>query len=290
MVKFNIQTVDRNEDFRKNNANVILPTESNIYKQFYSIKEKIPTSGYNEMYKYAKDNLVYILKNAIDKNPNALSIIIDKDFLIGMNMCELGELNRDNTIKYNRIFRAYVKNRDDEKIYSPEIENLMRDNAIKINNRLYMIFVGLGLPEQHAIWLAVNRYSSTEERRNVRRLTREMQHIDKSIMTEQMIVDIYSKTFSDQLTNLFCSVMTDKFTRFIDENEEYVYSTVSNALLDILEQMSYADIESILVSYIKELNASGISGRFYLNSINSMDWPRITRVIDKLDSMGYDFL
>lgn len=290
MVKFNIQTVDRNEDFRKNNANVILPTESNIYKQFYSIKEKIPTSGYNEMYKYAKDNLIYILKNAIDKNPNALSIIIDKDFLIGMNMCELGELNRDNTIKYNRIFRAYVKNRDDEKIYSPEIENLMRDNAIKINNRLYMIFVGLGLPEQHAIWLAVNRYSSTEERRNVRRLTREMQHIDKSIMTEQMIVDIYSKTFSDQLTNLFCSVMTDKFTRFIDENEEYVYSTVSNALLDILEQMSYADIESILVSYIKELNASGISGRFYLNSINSMDWPRITRVIDKLDSMGYDFL
>lgn len=290
MVKFNIQTVDRNEDFRKNNANVILPTESNIYKQFYSIKEKIPTSGYNEMYKYAKDNLVYILKNAIDKNPNALSIIIDKDFLIGMNMCELGELNRDNTIKYNRIFRAYVKNRDDEKIYSPEIENLMRDNAIKINNRLYMIFVGLGLPEHHAIWLAVNRYSSTEERRNVRRLTREMQHIDKSIMTEQMIVDIYSKTFSDQLTNLFCSVMTDKFTRFIDENEEYVYSTVSNALLDILEQMSYADIESILVSYIKELNASGISGRFYLNSINSMDWPRITRVIDKLDSMGYDFL
>ena len=285
MVKFNIQTVDRNDDLKKT-ANVILPTESNTYKQFYAIKEKVPTVGYNEMYKYAKDNLVFILKNAIDKNPEALQIIIDKDFLIGMEMCELEELNRDNTIKYNRIFRAYVKNENS----SPDIIHVMECNAKKINKRLYMILLGLGLTEKDAIWLAVNRYSSTEERRNVRRLTREMQHIDKSIMTEQMIVDIYSKTFSDQLTNLFCSVMTDRFTKFIDENEEYVYSTVSNALLDILEQMPYADIESILVAYINELNASGLTGRFYLNSINSIDWPRINRVIDKLDSMGYDFL
>ena len=287
-VKFNISTSTTDHSLQKP-ANVVLPTETNRIRKFYQIKERVSNNGYNELYEYAKDNLKYILSLAIDKKPEALNIIIDRDFLIAMNMCNLEDLSRDYIIKFNRIYRSYIKN-DKAPIYSKEIADLLSDNAIKINKRLYTIISGLGIPKDIALWLVVNRSSSTEERRNIRRLTREMQHVDKSIMTEQMIVDIYSKTFSDQLTNLFCSVMTDKFDTFINENEEYVYSTVSNALLDILEQMPYDDIESILIAYINELNSSGISGRFYLNSINSIDWPRINRVLEKLDSIGYDFI
>ena len=54
--------------------------------------------------------------------------------------------------------------------------------------------------------------------------------------------------------------------------------------------MSYADIEDILRVYIRELDTSGITGRFKLNSINNEDYYRINMVLEKLDSEGVEFI
>ena len=286
-VELNIGPTIKSKEFRP--ATIVLPTESNILNQFYEIKERVKYKGYQEMSAYVKANLHDLLNMAIDKKPKALQIIVDKDFLIAMDSCDI-ELNKDYTIKFNRIYRSYMMNPESNPLYNKEIESLLYTNAKKINKRLILILIGLGLPEEIATRLIVNRYSSTDERRNIRRMTREMQHCDKSIMTEQMIVNIYSKTCSTQLTDLFCTVMEDRFETFIDENENYVYSTVSNALLDILSTMSYSDIEDILRTYIRELETSGITGRFKLNSINNEDYYRINMVLEKLDSEGVEFI
>lgn len=286
-IKFHLGPTINSPD-RKNTT--IIPTDSSRIKQFYSIKENIPKFGNNEMLEYVKHNIKNILRLAIDKKPEALNIIIDKDFLEAMDSSDI-ELDIDYQIKFNRICRSYIRNiMSDNPNCSREIADLLMNNAYKINKSLSKILKGLGLDEYVATWLSVNRYSSTEDRRNARRLTREIQHYPESIMTEQMIINIYSKTFSDQFTNLFCSVMTDRFETFLDDNEKNVYSTVNLALLDILEQMSYSDIEDILRSYIDELNRFKIRGRFGLLSINSADYCRINNVLEKLDSLGIEFV
>ena len=288
-VTFKLKATLKEEEPEKITLGNKLPTESNKLERYYEIRSNINYKGYQEMIEYVKGNIQKILDMAINKNSKALQIVIDKDFLIGLDMANI-ELNKDYIIKFNRIYRSYVKDPSSNIVYNQEIADLLYKNATKINNRMILILMGLGLKEDTATWLVVNRYSSTDERRNIRRMTREIQHFNRNIMTEQMIINIYSKTCSDQLTDLFCTVMEDRFETFINDEENYIYSTVSNALLAILNTMSYSDIEDILMTYINELNKSGITGRFKLNSINDEDYHRINMVLEKLDSMGVEFI
>ena len=99
--------------------------------------------------------------------------------------------------------------------------------------------------------------------------------MDPDIMTEQMIVNVFSKTFSDQLTNLFISIMTDRFDAFDDDNEKYVYSAVSNAILDILNTMDIDEIKDIVFEYENELKRSGVKGRFSMLAISPGEYPEI---------------
>ena len=80
--------------------------------------------------------------------------------------------------------------------------------------------------------------------------------------------------------------MTDRFDSFESKEESYVYSTVSNAILDILNTMDEEEIKDILMDYEYELRNSGVTGRFSLRSINSGDYRLICEKIDELESMG----
>jgi hypothetical protein len=171
-------------------------------------------------------------------------------------------------------------------IYNEKSASLLKSVIYSLNKDIIESLKETGISEDYALSITVNRFSSTEERRNIRRTVRTMQHIDQHIMTEQRVVDIFAKLFSDQLTNLFCSIMTDRFDDFDDYNEEYVYSTVSNALLDILNTMEVDEIKDIIMEYISELEKSGSIGRFRLNSINPIDYGNITSAIEEIEKMG----
>ena len=103
-VELNIGPTIKSKEFRP--ATIVLPTESNILNQFYKIKERVKYKGYQELCAYVKSNLHDLLNMAIDKKPKALQIIVDKDFLIAMDSCDI-ELNKDYTIKFNRIYRKH---------------------------------------------------------------------------------------------------------------------------------------------------------------------------------------
>ena len=216
-----------------------------IYDRFSEVKGRIVYDGYNKMIEYVQQNILTLLSSAVDKKPKALRTITDKDFLVALDMSGIA-LDREYTNRFNRVYRAYVINPANNVLYNEENACLLGKIAIRMNREMINNLMSLGLSESYALWIAVNRNSSTDERRNIRRMVRAMQHMDPDIMTEQMIVNVFSKTFSDQLTNLFISIMTDRFDAFDDDNEKYVYSAVSNAILDILNTMDIDEIKDII--------------------------------------------
>ena len=264
---------------------VVADNESILYDAFHVLKNEISTTGYSEMIQYVTRNFSRILTLATSKKSKSLRIISDKDFLIALDLSRV-QFSRNDISKFNRIYRAYTINPEKNVIYSQESADIFYRIAFRINKKMVQIIMNLGIPEKDAIWLIVNRYSAFDERRNIKRMVRAIQHMDPKIVTEQMIVDIFSKTFNDQFENLFIAVMTDRFDSFDDKNEQYVYSTVSNAVLDILDTMDEDEIRDILINYENELSQSGTSGRFSLKTINSGDYPNICEIIKELYQMG----
>ena len=269
-----------------NSRETLLTPEEITYNSFIDIKRRIPQIGYAEMCNFVVNNVTTLLSSAVDRKARPLQIITDEDFLIAMDMSNVS-LNREYTNRFNRVYRAYVNNPSKNVIYKSECAELLYKVALKLNKKMVNILSGLGLNESAALWIIVNRNSSTDERRNIRRMVRAMQHVEPNIMTEQMVVNIFSKTFNDQFCNLFISVMTDRFDSFESKEESYVYSTVSNAILDILNTMDEEEIKDILMEYGDELRKSGVTGRFSLKSINSGDYPIICEKIEELESMGF---
>lgn len=264
---------------------VVADNESILYDSFHVLKNEISTTGYSEMIQYVTRNFSRILTLATSKKSKSLRIISDKDFLIALDLSRV-QFSRNDISKFNRIYRAYTINPEKNVIYSQESADVFYRIAFRINKKMVQIIMNLGISEKDAIWLIVNRYSAFDERRNIKRMVRAIQHMDPKIVTEQMIVDIFSKTFNDQFENLFISVMTDRFDSFDDKNEQYVYSTVSNAVLDILDTMDEDEIRDILINYENELSQSGTYGRFSLKTINSGDYPNICEIIKELYQMG----
>lgn len=259
--------------------------EEILYSAFIVIKNRISKYGYSEMCDFVTNNVTELLSSAVGRSRTSLRMIADRDFLIAMDMANVS-LNREYTNRFNRVYRAYFTNPSKNVVYDEECAQLLYRLALKFNRKMVDILSGLGLSENAALWIVVNRYSSTDERQNIRRMVRAMQHVNPSVMTEQMVVDIFAKTFNDQFGNLFISVMTDRFDSFESKEESYVYSTVSNAILDILNTMDEEEIKDILMDYEYELRNSGVTGRFSLKSINSGDYRIICEKIDELESMG----
>ena len=256
-----------------------------IYDKFSEVKGRIVYDGYSKMIEYVQQNILTLLSSAVDKKPKALKTITDKDFLVALDMSGIA-LNREYTNRFNRVYRAYVINPANNVLYNEENACLLGKIALRMNMEMVNDLMQLGLSESYSLWIAVNRDSSTDERRNIRRMVRAMQHMDPEIMTEQMIVNVFAKTFSSQLTNLFISIMTDRFDAFDDENEKYVYSAVSNAILDILNTMDIDEIKDIILEYVNELQRSGVKGRFSLLAISSGEYPAICKVVDDIEAMN----
>ena len=256
------------------------------YQLFISIKNRISYNGYYEMGNYVLANITELLTSAVDKNPKSLKIITDKDFLISFNMiAEDLKLPKEYVNRFNRVYRAYMINPAKNAIFNQESADLMYKIALKLNKEIVNKIVNKDLVESNALWIVVNRYSSTDERRNIRRAVRAMQHIDRKIMDEDMIIKIFTILFKDQLTNLFCAIMTDRFDEFDDYNEQYVYSSVNIAILRILNTMDYDEIKDILLFYASELNESGTRGRFSLNSISPDDYRKIVDAKDEIEKV-----
>ena len=158
-------------------------------------------------------------------------------------------------------------------------------------NRQIISLLSAYVPAQLAQLLALSRYSSFKETKNIDRTNYVIYKYFKHT-TVQQIVDIYGVLFrTTRLSTVFRCIMYDTDVSTLDTEEQREnYGLVSTAILEIMEQgMTTPDIEIIIGSYIDDyLFNLGIVGkhpekRFSLWSINANDYPRINAVLQKLN-------
>lgn len=158
-----------------------------------------------------------------------------------------------------------------------------------VNREAINKLISIGLDENTASNLALCRYSSANEKTNIKRLNFAIYHRDPNLMTEQMVVWIYEKLF-DRISNLFQATMFEVYP--IEQQDEFgenfmeVYGTVGLAVLIILNNMTTENIRKVLMGYIEEWNCFGKPAvRFSLHSLSG-DFARITKVVEFLTNQG----
>lgn len=227
-----------------------------------------------------------VLLDEIDKKQyNGLSLFTNVKFLTAflqvIRAVRLTESQRRtiNKLCYDYLTWTHEKNNI--------VKNLLFNMSKVVNQDVLPGLLGLGLNEELADFLALSRFSSSKELINVKRVNFIIRTQPSELMTEQMIVNIYSKLFR-HVSPLFSGTILDVET-FTEEQEDasLVYSTISNAVLDILNTLTLEDIRKVLLSYnlTRQYNYQSKPVRFTMNALSD-DYARINIVIAALKEEG----
>ncbi len=263
----------------------VIQTNESVIEYFYSA---LNSGDINNLKEYVRTKVFDILSMCVnDKNPKALQIILNDAFLNQLYILiseGLIDLSKDDyKLMLNRICYDYSQ-LTDRNIF---IQNKMIDIVYHLNKSIVTMLQGFNLTKEQACLIAIARYSTAPQvRTNFKRVTREIQKMTVDVMTEQTIVNIYGKICNEPVSELFISIMQDSYDSFISDEQSYIYSTVSLAILDIIESLPTDHINKVLSAYLLE-KPSNKPPRFNLKSISVGDYPRINDVIDMLEVSGH---
>ena len=258
-----------------------------INKEFlrYQLNNSLDNIPDAELFNLVKETYPHILETIMDNNdaqyidafmnPKFLSVFIQ--VLSGVQL-DLLQRTCCNKLAYDYFT---LKNND------RYIKQLFYSLSKMVNRDIIPSLLSLGIPENLAIQIALARYSSTKETVNVKRVNFIITTSPKEIMTLQTIIWIYEKLF-DSFTPIFEGTMFDVY----DDEEEWVtddimeiYSTISLAVLEILNNMPSVNIRKVLISYtgdFETLHSKKLSSYRFSMSALSGDYERINNVVEAL--------
>ena len=190
-------------------------------------------------------------------------------------------INNDIVVACNRVIYDYFTLENADK----RIKQLYLTIAKIVNKNIINSLLSIGLDDDTASNLAICRHSSMNEKTNVKRLNFTIYFKDSEMMTEQKIVWIYEKMF-DRVSDLFQAIMFETYTpqqeEVFNHNFPENYSTVSLAILCILNNMRSVDIRRVLLGYHSEWEYKGKPRvRFSLHALSN-DYSRIINVVESL--------
>lgn len=234
-----------------------------------------------ELFEILRDSYEAILSDIfVDKNEYYLHLFTNSRFLSIMIqvISSINNISHTNRTYINKIVYDYLT-LDKKDQY---VKQLMYSLSKMVNKDILPRLLGLGLQEDLAIYLALARFSSQKEIVNVKRLNFVIMTAPIEVMTEQMIVYIYEKLF-DRVTPLFVGTMIDNCKQDMSAEMEEIYSTISLAILDILNTMPSNDIRKVLISYVGDYQAVYYkSGYRFSMQCLSNDYARINAVVEAL--------
>ncbi len=254
-----------------------------------AFKQSIPTINQMDEHSLSiliKNNLDMIAKDILEGDSDYASLLVNMQFISSF-IRAVSSVPIDYTIQLacNKITYDYFTSENPDPTIKQQYLNMSRIVNRESINKL----ISIGLDENTACNLALCRYSSSNEKTNVKRLNFAIYHRDPNVMSEQMIVWIYEKLFS-RISDLFQATMFETYTeqQQIDFGENFMenYGTVGLVILIILNNMPTEDIKKVLIGYEAEWQYLGHPAvRFSLHAL-SADYARIGRVVDYLSSMG----
>lgn len=241
-----------------------------------------------ELYELVKENYKAILSDIFIKdNRDYINVFDNTRFLTAMiqSLSVVDDLTYAERIYCNKLCYDYMTYSTNKDSYTKQ---LFLSLSKTVNKVIIPKLIGIGLDENLACYLALARYSSEKEFVNVKRMNFVIQSSSSNIMTEQMIVNIYCALF-EKITSLFEATMFDVYEKPESEEEsneemELIYSTISLAILDILNHMPSDEMRKVLISYAGDYQIlhSGSPVRFSMDTIAVCDYPRIISVVDML--------
>lgn len=234
---------------------------------------------------HIKNNLDVISRNILDGDSDYALILMNAKF-ISCFIRAVSSVPIDYMLQLacNKITYDYFTSENPDPTIKQQYLNMSRIVNREAINRL----ISIGLDENTACNLALCRYSSSNEKTNVKRLNFAIYHRDPNIMTDQMVIWIYEKLFS-RVSDLFIATMFEVYTeqQQVDFGENFMenYGTVGLAVLIILNNMTSENIKKVLIGYNEEWNFLGCPPvRFSLRAL-SADYARISKVVEYLDSV-----
>ena len=235
--------------------------------------------SYDDLLKdiFTNDNTQFLL---LFINSRFLSVLIQA---LNSNKIEITPYIR---MYCNKLAYDYLTLGNDDDAY---LKQLFLSLSKTVNRQYIPLLQSLGIPEELAAKMALSRFSSDKEIVNVKRLNFVIMQSPIQLMTEQMIVFIYEKLF-DELTPLLKGIMFDVLSDIdydtMSEDMIEIYSTISLAILDMLNNMTSANMRKVLLSYegdYSTLIKSTKGVRFSFRTL-SEDFRRISDVVEALSN------
>ena len=251
---------------------------------FYYQVNNLDKMNDKDRFNFIKSNIDFIATQVIDGTCKYTKKLVEPTFLVPvkdvLRTMPITVIRRMFINKLNYSYQFYKGATDN-------IQALLLDATRPVNQPYIGALQSIGLSEQNAATLAASRFSSDDEIINVNRLNYSIYLIGSQIMTEQMIIWVYEKLF-DQMRYLFTGTMIELKETMVppnnhDEEDFYeTFSTVSLALLTMVNNMTSVDIDRLLKIFLDYWNAHHrIKTRFSLRALSG-DFGRVRTIVEQM--------
>lgn len=256
---------------------------STLFEQMLNVNLETISDSY--LYDVIKSSYKDILKGIIDRKDNKYLLTFTKPrFLTVLNaVLNSVAIEHDERLACNKLAYDYCTSHNPDEY----IRNLMFIISKTVNRYYIPGLLGIGLSDNLASYLSLAGFSSRNNIVNVKRVNFIIMNQPSTLMTEQRIVDIYSKLF-DFVTPVFEGAMFDYLDideDWVTDDIELVYSTISLAVLDVLHSIPTNDIIKVLELYSidNQMLHADEPKRFSIRNI-AEDYYKIISAIEFLDS------
>lgn len=249
----------------------------------------------SELYDYVLKNhdaiLNVVFGNQADKKNNEyLRLFLNLRFLTTLSRVISGTvLNPIQKVNCCKIIFDYMSLPSERR--DPELFTAMQDFGMNILRDTISILMSIGVSRYYAVYLTAAMNSSNNIKINIQR----MNYIiaDSKEFNEQMIINIYvhmSKYNNLTMSDLLSSHMFSVDPVNTDEQTSDMYSVISLAVLELLNNMTPDEIREVLKRYSNTFTlyygGDYRVARFSLHSL-SADFQRISAMAYSLQASGY---